>query len=167
MRIICFIEAHQPQVIERILRHCGLWSERSPRAPPQPGLALLPNDRPAQPRLDVANVDPRVKSDEPTDKRRRRVPLNDHAMRRITGHRRVDPFEAAGRQLGQRLVGAHHAQIQVRLDLEIVGNLLEHLKMLARQADDRFKLIGATQALSDHGSQLDGFGTSAENMQDT
>jgi hypothetical protein len=40
-------------VIERILRHCGLWSERSPRAPPQPGLALLPNDRPAQPRLDV------------------------------------------------------------------------------------------------------------------
>ncbi len=53
MRIICFIEAHQAQVIERILRHCGLWSERSPRAPPQPGLALVPNDRPAQPRLDV------------------------------------------------------------------------------------------------------------------
>ena len=25
----------------------------SPRAPPQPGLALVPNDRPAQPRLDV------------------------------------------------------------------------------------------------------------------
>ncbi len=53
-KFICFIEAHQAQVIERILRHCGLWSERSPRAPPQPGLALVPKDRPAQPRLEVA-----------------------------------------------------------------------------------------------------------------
>ncbi len=53
MRILCFIEAHQAQVIERILRHCGLWSEPPPRAPPQPGLSLVPNDRPAQPRLDV------------------------------------------------------------------------------------------------------------------
>ena len=43
------IEAHQAQVIERILRHCGLWSE----PPPQPGLLLVLNDRPAQPCLDV------------------------------------------------------------------------------------------------------------------
>ncbi len=40
-------------LIERILRHCGLWSEPPSRAPPQPGLSLVPNDRPAQPRLDV------------------------------------------------------------------------------------------------------------------
>ncbi len=34
MRVIAFIEPPQPCVIERILRHCGLWRERSPRGPP-------------------------------------------------------------------------------------------------------------------------------------
>ena len=33
-------------LVRRLLRghrcHCGLWPERSPRAPPQPGLALVP-----------------------------------------------------------------------------------------------------------------------------
>jgi len=34
MKIISFIEAHQETVIERILRHCGLWDSRQNRAPP-------------------------------------------------------------------------------------------------------------------------------------
>ena len=34
MRIIAFIERHQTEVIEKILRHCGLWEERSARGPP-------------------------------------------------------------------------------------------------------------------------------------
>ena len=29
MKIIAFIERHQTGVIERILRHCGLWEESS------------------------------------------------------------------------------------------------------------------------------------------
>jgi hypothetical protein len=34
MNIISFIQRHQREVIEKILRHCGLWNEESARAPP-------------------------------------------------------------------------------------------------------------------------------------
>ena len=34
MKIIRFIERHQTEVIERILRHCGLWEEAPARYPP-------------------------------------------------------------------------------------------------------------------------------------
>ena len=34
MRIIAFIERRQTDVIEKILRHCGLWEESSARGPP-------------------------------------------------------------------------------------------------------------------------------------
>ena len=34
MRIIAFIERHQTEVIERILRHCGLWEQEEARGPP-------------------------------------------------------------------------------------------------------------------------------------
>jgi hypothetical protein len=33
MRIVAFIKPTQHALIEKILRHCGLWEE-SPRAPP-------------------------------------------------------------------------------------------------------------------------------------
>jgi hypothetical protein len=34
MKIISFIERHQSEVIEKILRHCGLWEEAPARGPP-------------------------------------------------------------------------------------------------------------------------------------
>jgi hypothetical protein len=34
MKVISFIERHQSEVIEKILKHCGMWKEASPRAPP-------------------------------------------------------------------------------------------------------------------------------------
>ena len=34
MKIIAFIERRQTEVIEKILRHCGLWEESPARAPP-------------------------------------------------------------------------------------------------------------------------------------
>ena len=34
MKIIAFIERRQTEVIEKILRHCGLWEEGSARGPP-------------------------------------------------------------------------------------------------------------------------------------
>jgi len=36
MKVVSFIERTQPTVIEKILRHCGLWKEAAPRPPPQP-----------------------------------------------------------------------------------------------------------------------------------
>ena len=35
MKIISFIERDQKEVIEKILRHCGLWEEEAARAPPE------------------------------------------------------------------------------------------------------------------------------------
>ena len=35
MKIISFIEKRQTEVIERILRHCGLWKDKIPRSPPK------------------------------------------------------------------------------------------------------------------------------------
>jgi len=41
MKVVSFIEPPQADVIEDILRHCGLWQSSSPRAPPDvDGLVL-------------------------------------------------------------------------------------------------------------------------------
>ncbi len=45
MKIIAFIERKdQPQVVKKILKHCGLWNQSPSRAPPQNpnGSELLP-----------------------------------------------------------------------------------------------------------------------------
>ena len=34
MKVVSFIEPPQAEVIEAILKHCGLWPSSSPRAPP-------------------------------------------------------------------------------------------------------------------------------------
>ena len=34
MKIIAFIQRDQGEVIEKILKHCGLWEEAPARAPP-------------------------------------------------------------------------------------------------------------------------------------
>ena len=50
MKVISFIERHQSDVIEKILRHCGLWKETPTRAPP---MELPPSpQQPAGPILD-------------------------------------------------------------------------------------------------------------------
>ena len=40
MKIIAFIERHQADVIEKILRHCGLWEDASARGPPALGVTV-------------------------------------------------------------------------------------------------------------------------------
>ena len=35
MKVVSFIELPQPDVIEALLTHCGLWQSRSARAPPE------------------------------------------------------------------------------------------------------------------------------------
>jgi len=51
MKIISFIEAHHHQLIKRILRYCGLWSESAAHAPLRV-LTLFSNDRSTEPRLE-------------------------------------------------------------------------------------------------------------------
>ena len=45
MKVIAFIEPPQADVIEKILRHCGLWRDSAPRPPPgEDGLVYVPED---------------------------------------------------------------------------------------------------------------------------
>jgi hypothetical protein len=34
MKVVSFVEPPQADVVEQILRHCGLWQSATPRAPP-------------------------------------------------------------------------------------------------------------------------------------
>jgi hypothetical protein len=34
MKVVAFIESRQADVIEKIMRHCGLWHPAAPRPPP-------------------------------------------------------------------------------------------------------------------------------------
>jgi hypothetical protein len=44
MRVVAFLEPPQGDVIEKILRHCGLWNPSAPRAPPRgEGLVYVPD----------------------------------------------------------------------------------------------------------------------------
>jgi hypothetical protein len=40
MKIIALIEPPQTEVIEKTLRHCGLWEERAARAPPSAEISI-------------------------------------------------------------------------------------------------------------------------------
>ncbi len=45
MKVVAFIEPPQADVIEKLLKHCGLWRESSPRPPPEEeGLVYVPDD---------------------------------------------------------------------------------------------------------------------------
>ena len=45
MKVIAFIEPPQGEVIEKIMRHCGLWRDSSPRPPPaEEGLVYVADD---------------------------------------------------------------------------------------------------------------------------
>ena len=49
MTVIAFIEPPQGAVIEKILRHCGLWQPSTPRAPPAGiGWVHAPDDEPGE-----------------------------------------------------------------------------------------------------------------------
>jgi len=48
MKIIAVIEARQTDVIEKILRHCGVWDSRPTRAPPAPSAAATSGARGAK-----------------------------------------------------------------------------------------------------------------------
>jgi hypothetical protein len=48
LKVIAFIEPPQGEVIEKILRHCGLWNPSSPRAPPAADASVHDPDEPRQ-----------------------------------------------------------------------------------------------------------------------
>ncbi len=59
MQVVSFIEPPQADLIEEILKHCGLWQSRSPRAPPDVDELVL--------ELDAAYSGSSIDSPDPAD----------------------------------------------------------------------------------------------------
>ncbi|MDA1143175.1 MAG: transposase, partial [Planctomycetota bacterium] len=59
MKVVSFIEPPQAEVIEAILKHCGLWPSSSPRAPPEVAELVL--------ELDAAFADSSLESADQAD----------------------------------------------------------------------------------------------------
>jgi len=45
MKVIAFIEARQGEILEKILRHCGLWHDPHRRGPPASAEVPEPDQR--------------------------------------------------------------------------------------------------------------------------
>ncbi len=54
MKVVAYIEPPQGEVIEKILRHCGLWNPPPARAPPAAASVHDPNE---PPELNYADID--------------------------------------------------------------------------------------------------------------
>jgi hypothetical protein len=48
MKVVAFIEPPQADVIEKILRHCGLWNPPPARGPPADGPSVHAPDEPRE-----------------------------------------------------------------------------------------------------------------------
>ena len=59
MKVVAFIEPPQGEVIEKILKHCGLWQASAPRAPPDMDDLVL--------ELDAASISSTDQAAEPQD----------------------------------------------------------------------------------------------------
>ncbi len=119
----------------------------------------------AQPRLDVDQRHAAIKSRQRRGHDRRRVALGHDAIGPIVGNRGVQPCEASGGHLGQRLVRRHHFQIAIDLNAEMRGHLVEHLAVLAGDANDRMDAVFPPAALVDQRGHFDGLGPGAERQQ--
>jgi hypothetical protein len=53
MRVVSFIEKRQSDVIDKVLRHCGICKEMPPRSPPE----CIPNDTVEEAALDYGFFD--------------------------------------------------------------------------------------------------------------
>src|SRR4030095_14753998 len=71
-----------------------------------------------------------------------------------------------GRDLSQRLIVAHDVQIVIGPDVEERQNLVEHLPVLRRDADDAGEMIRMTLELFEDRGHFDGFRSSAEDRED-
>jgi len=74
------------------------------------------------------------------------------------------PAEDGDGHVRRRLVVAHHVEVVVRPDPEQVEHRVEQLAVLRRDADAHVE-PAASLELFDHGGELDGLGTGAEDCE--
>jgi hypothetical protein len=91
----------------------------------------------------------------------RGVALHERQSGLHAGEQLVARAEQASRELGERLVGAHHGQVMLNAQAEQAGYLVQHFPVLAGADHDGVE-VGSLLERPDHGRQLDGFRAGAE-----
>ncbi len=114
----------------------------------------------AQARLDVAETDVIVEGDQRSDQDGGRVALGQDPIGPLATHEVVQGREEGRREGREPLVGPHEVQVHIGPDREGGQHLVEHLAMLARDANDRAHLMAPTTQFEHDGRHLDRFGTS-------
>ncbi len=90
--------------------------------------------------------------------------MHQHAIRLNGCEHVIERRDETRSQTVERLVAGHQGEIVMRLDLEQIEHLIEHLLMLACDADHRFD-AGVGFQLFDQRRHFDGFRPRAENRQ--
>jgi hypothetical protein len=111
-----------------------------------------------QSRFDMHKAGPAIKRGQRTGHHRRGVALGHKAIWLLLHNCSVDSLDASSRQLGQCLIGLHQLQVQIGGEREVFRNLIEHLSVLAGEANDGLDLVVCDACLDDR-SHLDGLGT--------
>ena len=117
----------------------------------------------AQTRFDVTDGDLQIEAGKRSYKGRARISVDQNNIGLDLFKDSFDTAEDVRRDVKQRLLVLHNIQIVVRHDAEGRQDLVEHLTMLCRDADDRLQTFSFFQ-LVDQRAHFDCFRTCAENQ---
>ena len=95
--------------------------------------------------------------------RRRRVTMYEHDVGLRIAQNRLHALENARRDLRDRLIVSHDVEIVIRHDPKEGDQIVEHLPVLRRDADDRLDCRPRGGERTHDGRHFDGIGTRAEN----
>ena len=119
----------------------------------------------AQPGLHMPHRDAQIIGRERGGKGGRRVALHEDDVRLFRFQHALEPFENAGCYVKERLRILHNGEIVVRHDGKRCKDLVEHLAVLSRDADNGFYFAPCAQLLHER-AHFHGLRPRAENQQD-
>ena len=92
----------------------------------------------------------------------RSIPMHQHNIGLFLFKYRLKPLQNIAGNIKKILPRLHDIQVIVRPDFKEIQNLIQHLAMLSRHADNTFKPVRMLFKLLDNRSHLDRLGTCAE-----
>jgi hypothetical protein len=94
------------------------------------------------------------------------ISLHQHNVGPLSFQDGMKPLQNQGRQSTQFLIGPHHIKIVVHWNSKPAQDGLQQVAVLRGNADASLELISTSPQLPNHGGELDGFGTRAQNDED-
>ena len=117
----------------------------------------------AQPRLHMAHGNLHIKAGQGGDKGGGRIPMHQRHIRLFRFQNGFQLFQNGNGYIKQGLLFLHNAQVVIRLYMETIQNLIQHLPVLPCYAHNRLK-FGMPLQLQHQGTHLDCLRPCAENQ---